>query len=111
MTQVENVITEDEVKKIISHTLENEDDTGWLTKIESGRNLYKSLLEPNELVISSIIAREELKQDFLCFIFDMKGADITETVIEYNNLTHIAKEKVRLHKEEIQRQFLLSIAG
>lgn len=111
MTDTRTLTTETEVQHIISTILAKEDDIGWLTKVEAGRNLYNSLLDPNELVISSIVAREVLKEDFLCFIFVSNKANLDKTAIEYNELIQIAEEKIEFQKNSIQRQFLAQLAG
>lgn len=111
MTDAKTLTNETEVQHIISTILSKEDDVGWLTKVEAGRNLYNSLLDPNELVISSIVAREVLKEDFLCFIFVSNKANLYKTAIEYNELIQIAEEKIELKKKSIQRQFLIQLAG
>lgn len=104
-------ITKEETNKIITEALNTEDDQGWLIKIQAGRNLYDKVLNPDDLVISSIVARGILKNDLLCFIFAFKETDLEETCQLYNEIVDMAKVKVSIKKEAIKGDFLNQIAG
>lgn len=104
-------ITKQDVEKIAIGNLKNEDDTGWLTKVQSGKNLYDKVLDPDDILMSSIVAKETLRDDLLCFLFAIKKADTEATLDLYNKVVEIAKLKILAKKEAIQEQFLNEIAG
>lgn len=109
MNETMQYITKDEVQEILTHVVETQDEIGWSTKVESGKNMYDSLIDESDILISSIVARETVKEDFVCFIFALKKADIEATVNAYNELIHLAKLKVATKKEEIQQEFMTSL--
>jgi hypothetical protein len=61
--------------------------------------------------MSSIVAKETLRDDLLCFIFAIKKADIEATTKFYNEIVDLAKLKILAKKEAIQEQFLNEITG
>ena len=105
------IITKQDVEKIAIEALKNEDDTGWLTKVQSGKNLYDKVLDPDDILMSSIVAKETLCDDLICFLFAIKKADTEATLDLYNKVVEIAKLKISAKKEAIQEQFLNEIAG
>jgi hypothetical protein len=81
--------TKNDVEKITIGALKTEDDAGWLAKIESGKNLYDKVLDPDDILMSSIVAKETLRDDLLCFIFAIKKADIEATTKFYNEIVDL----------------------
>jgi len=104
-------ITKQDVEKITIGTLTTEDEAGWLAKIESGKNLYDKVLDPDDILMSSIVAKETLRDDLLCFLFAVKKADTEATLELYNKVVEIAKLKILAKKEAIQELLLNEIAG
>jgi hypothetical protein len=96
---------ENEIKNIVNICLNKEDDVGWLALVESGRNLFDSANNPEELVISSVVVREYLKTDLVCFLYSKNKCNIEKTVIEYNNLIDSSQIKIEQIKKKIQDDF------
>ena len=94
-----------EVEDIVKTCLDKEDDVGWLALLESGKNLFDSVNKPEELVISSIVARESLKKDLVCFLYSKNECNIEKTVIEYNNIIGSSQIKIEQIKKKIQYDF------
>lgn len=109
MTNIPVLITKDDVLSIIHPILEKEDNVGWMAKVESGKNMYDSLIDESDILISSIVARETLKDDLICFIFAIKKADAESTADAYNKLIELAKQKIVAKQQEIQEEFIASL--
>lgn len=98
------------IENVIAKTQSVQDDVDGVTRLHAGKNLYEHAVAPQELVISSIVAREDIPDDLLLYIHHMySGGSYEKTLKIYNQLIVDTKKKVEKIKNEIQDDYIKHI--